>query len=233
MGFVAGRTRRLSPQQQAPNVGSKLKRHFDMKRLLSIALAIIAWFAVLAQYRLMIENRVVSIGETTIRFFSFFTILTNSLVAIYFTFITFKIKNALLAIIHKPGILTAITVYITTVGLVYQILLRHVWQPTGLQMIVDELLHTFIPIMVIIYWYLYENKLLVPYKQILQWLLYPLIYVIYILIRGRFSNFYPYPFANVDNLGLSRVLINSILMMASFAGLSAIFIAIGRATKNR
>lgn len=207
-----------------------------MKKNLSLFFAIIAWFAVLTQYYLMIENRGASISETTIRFFSFFTILTNSLVAIYFTLIIFKIKNGFLAIIDKPGTLTAITVYITSVGLVYQIILRHIWQPTGLQMIVDELLHTLIPIMVIIYWYLYENKSLATYKQIPKWLiypLYPLIYLTYILIRGKFSNFYPYPFVDVGNRGLSKVLINGVVLVALFVGLSAIFIRVGRAIKNR
>ncbi|WP_257667024.1 Pr6Pr family membrane protein [Parapedobacter tibetensis] len=204
-----------------------------MRRNLSILFAIIAWFAVLTQYYLMIENRVVSIGETTIRFFSFFTILTNSLVAIYFTLILFKIKSGFLAIINKPGTLTAITVYITIVALVYQIILRHIWQPTGLQMVVDELLHTLIPIMVIIYWYLYKNNSLATYKQIPKWLIYPAIYLLYILIRGKFSDFYPYPFVDVGNLGLSKVLINSVLLISLFVGLSAIFISVERRLQNK
>ena len=204
-----------------------------MKKYLSITFAIIVWFAVLAQYYLMIENRVASISETTIRFFSFFTILTNSLVGIYFTLVIIKSRNGFASITDNPGILTAITVYITIVGLVYQIILRHLWHPAGLQMIVDELLHTIMPIMVIIYWYLYENKSSATYKQIPKWLLYPLIYLAFILIRGNFSNFYPYPFVDVGNLGLSKVLMNSILLLALFSGLSAIFIRVGKAIENR
>lgn len=204
-----------------------------MKRFLSILIAVIAWFAVLTQYYLMIENRVAPIVETTIRFFSFFTILTNSLVAFYFTLISLKIKNHLPAILNKPGTLTAITVYITIVGLVYQILLRQIWHPQGLQMIVDELLHSFIPIMVIIYWYLYENKSSLLYTQIPKWLIYPLVYLAYILLRGHFSNFYPYPFVDVAKLGLSKVLLNSILLVALFAGISVIFNAIGRITDSK
>lgn len=199
-----------------------------MKKFFSILIALIAWFAVLTQYFLMIENRVAPIGETTIRFFSFFTILTNLLVAFYFTLTCFQKKNNVSAILNKPGTLTAITVYITIVGFVYQILLRHIWQPQGLQRIVDELLHTFIPIMVIIYWYLYENRSSVLYNQIPKWLIFPLIYLIYILLRGQFSNFYPYPFVDVAKLGLSKVLINSILLVALFGGISAIFNVIGR-----
>ena len=59
--------------------------NYILQRNLSILFAIIVWFAVLAQFYLIIENRVAPVTETIIRFFSFFTILTNILVAVYFT----------------------------------------------------------------------------------------------------------------------------------------------------
>lgn len=204
-----------------------------MKKNISILLAAIAWFAVLTQYYLMINNRVASIFETTIRFFSFFTILTNSLVAIYFTLSLLKKKNGYQSIIDKPGTLTAITVYITIVGLVYQIILRHIWEPTGTQMIVDELLHTIIPLLVIVFWYLYEEKISVTYKQIPLWLIYPFIYLIFILNRGYFSNFYPYPFVDVGSLGFSKVLTNSAGLIVLFICISALFIKLGKIIKSR
>lgn len=204
-----------------------------MKNVFSICIALIAWFAVLTQYYLMIENRVASIGETTIRFFSFFTILTNSLVAIYFTLISFKIRKVTFTILKKPGTLTAITSYITIVGLVYQIILRHLWHPTGLQMVVDELLHTAIPIIVMLYWYLYENKSPVHYRNIPNWLIYPLLYLFYILIRGSMSNFYPFPFVDVSNIGITKVIVNSIFLMALFAGILFLLIRVGKTIKNQ
>ena len=203
-----------------------------MKNKLSILFATIAWVAVLTQYYLMIENRVTPILETTIRFFSFFTILTNLLVALYFTFSLLNKKNSNQSIINKPGTLTAVTVYITIVGLVYQILLRHIWEPKETQRVVDELLHSAIPIFVIIFWYLYEEKKSIAYQQILKWLIYPLMYLIFILIRGDFSNFYPYPFVNVNDLGLKTVLINSALLILFFIGISAGFIRLGKVIKR-
>jgi len=203
-----------------------------MNRILSFFFAVIAWFAVLAQYYLMIKNYPASIAETTIRFFSFFTILTNLLVAAYFTLIAIKTKSFFLRAVYNPGTLTAITTYITVVGLVYQIILRPLWEPKGFQRIVDEMLHSLIPVLVILYWYLYENKSLVSYKSIPKWLIYPLIYLICILVRGQFFNFYPYPFINVTNIGLSKVILNSLLLTGLFVALSAIFIKIGRTIKS-
>ena len=203
-----------------------------MKKKVGLLIAIIAWIAVVAQYNLMIENRVATVVETTIRFFSFFTILTNTIVAIYFTLIAFKKKNGFVVAESKTGKLTAITVYITLVGLIYQIVLRQLWQPTGLQRVVDELLHTIIPILVIIFWYLYGDKAAPKYIHIPKWLIYPLTYLVYILIRGNFSGFYPYPFVNVNQLGLQKVLLNSAVLIVLFAVLSFIFIKVGRATSR-
>jgi hypothetical protein len=100
-----------------------------------------------------------------------------------------------------------------------------------MQMVTDELLHSVIPVLVLIYWFLFENTLSVPYSLIGRWLLYPLIYLIYVLIRGYFSGFYPYPFINIPALGIEKVLLNSILMTALFAVLSVTFNAVGRRKK--
>lgn len=199
-----------------------------MKRSISSLLALISWFALLTQYFLMIENSSVRMAETNIRFFSYFTILTNSIVVLYYTVMAFDRRENNLIYINKPGILTSITAYITIVGLVYQVLLRQLWEPHGLQKLVDELLHTFIPVGVILFWYLYENKTEVKYIQIFKWLIYPLVYLIYILVRGNFSNFYPYPFVDVNHLGLEKVIINSLLLIALFISISVLYIRIGK-----
>ncbi len=195
--------------------------------MLAVGFAVIAWFAIIMQYVLMLENSVISVGEATIRFFSFFTILTNILVAVYFSFQVFGAKHPK-SWVHRPGTLTALTVYITVVGLGYQILLRHLWNPAGLQWLVDELLHSVIPVLVILYWYLHEPIAAVLFKRIIIWLLYPFVYLIYILLRGSISGFYPYPFVNVTNLGLAQVLINSFLFALVFVLVSYVFIGLGR-----
>jgi hypothetical protein len=195
-----------------------------IQRILSLLFALVGWFAIITQYYLMVKNSQIPFAETTIRFFSYFTILTNLIVAVYFTFQTFSSFSK----IKKSGILTAITIYILIVGLIYQIILRSTWNPTGLQRIVDELLHTIIPLLVLFYWYKYENKSNLNYGQIPSWTIYPLLYLFYILIRGHFSDFYPYPFVNVTDLGYSTVLINSFWILVFFIGLSMLFVRIGK-----
>jgi hypothetical protein len=195
-----------------------------LKKYLAILIAVLALFAVIVQYQLMINNRVAGITETTIRFFSFFTILTNSLTAVYFVRLSYKILCSKQIINVNFTMLTAITVYITIVGLVYQILLRHIWSPVGLQKIVDELLHTINPTLVICFWFFSRTGMLLDYRKIPMWLLYPSIYLFYILTRGYFSNFYPYPFIDVSKIGFTQVMINSLGMMLLFIIVSIIFI---------
>ncbi len=129
---------------------------------------------------------------------------------------------------QKPGTLTAITVYITIVGTVYQVLLRHIWQPQGLQLLVDELLHTINPLLVIYYWYRYEAKKQVKYRQVKWWLVYPLVYLLFIFIRGSVSKFYPYPFIDVEQIGWSKALTNAAGLMLFFLAVSALFVYLGR-----
>jgi hypothetical protein len=204
-----------------------------MKKIITYSLALLAWFAVIAQYWLMMENRIASYGETIIRFFSFFTILTNTLVAIHFTAISLSNNSKSNGFFNRPGTLTAVTIYITVVGLVYQVVLRHIWQPTGLQRIVDELLHTIIPLCTIIFWYVYEEKSMIKWSSLPYWLIYPFVYLVYILLRGSTSDFYPYPFINVTELGYQKVFINAAVMVAVFVGVSALFLGVGKRIKNK
>jgi hypothetical protein len=194
-----------------------------MKKVIAFLIALATWYAVVAQYFLMLDARVVDILETTIRFFSYFTILTNILVAIYFTAVVIQ-GNSRNRLLSAPGALTAITGYITIVGLIYQIALRHLWQPEGQQWVVDELLHTVIPIVVIFFWYFNESSFPIRFQQIGVWLIYPLVYFIFILIRGGFSNFYPYPFVDAAELGLTRALINGGCLLILYTLLSVLYI---------
>ena len=188
--------------------------------------SIIGWFAVITQYVLMLNVSLETTAETTIRFFSYFTILSNTLVAVYFTVMWLKKPSLLLLRLQKPGILTAVTLYISIVGLVYQLVLRSIWSPTGMQKLVDELLHSVMPLFVIVFWYLYENHKTTSWKSFPKWLIFPSLYLVYILIRGHFSNYYPYPFMDVTQLGLNQVLLNSGVLVLVFVAVAFGFVGI-------
>jgi hypothetical protein len=190
--------------------------------------AITAWLAVIAQFYLIIINRTSTVPETVVRFFSYFTILTNILVALSFTALLLKPKSQWRNFFSRPDVLTAVAVYITIVGLVYNMILRALWQPEGLQRLVDELLHTVVPLLFIVFWCIYVSRHALRWKQIASWLLYPFVYFLYVLIRGALSGFYPYPFINVREHGYGPVLLNSLYIMCAFLFFSALFVAVGK-----
>ncbi|MCH7410084.1 Pr6Pr family membrane protein [Belliella sp. DSM 111904] len=199
-----------------------------MKRTLAIIFAGITWFALILQLFLAIKNQITPTHETLIRFFSYFTILTNSLVAVYFTF---QARNPNNNRFSQTGKLSAITVYILVVGLVYQVVLRSTWNPEGMAKLTDELLHSVIPLMTLFYWVLYEKKQKLSWSQIPSWLIYPALYLAYIMFRGYLSGFYPYPFVNVTEIGYNQTLLNSFFVLLVFVGLSGLLIFVGRRLK--
>jgi len=190
--------------------------------------ALIVWFSVIAQFYLAIVNRQTPVSEAVIRFFSYFTIQTNILVATCFTILLLKPASGWGSFFSSPRVLTAICTYITFVGLTYNILLRQLWQPTGLQQLVDELLHSAIPIIFILYWLIFVSKAELQWKNALPWLIYPIAYLVYILIRGAASGNYPYPFIDVNELGYPRMFINDFGLIIAFLMLAQLFIFIAK-----
>jgi hypothetical protein len=193
-------------------------------RISAILGGIIGWFAVITQFFLMLENRTASLPETVIRFFSFFTILTNILVAIGFSYAATNTSSLLKKFFSKQTTLAAICVYIVVVGLIYNLILRSLWQPTGMQKIVDELLHSVIPIAFLLFWIIYIPKNELKWVSVFPWLLYPLCYAIFVAIRGAFSGFSPYPFIDVNKIGYPKFFINSILITVLFLFLSILLV---------
>jgi hypothetical protein len=204
------------------------KAETKLPSLYLAVMAVFGWFALISQLYLIIQNRVVSIAETIVRYFSFFTILTNLIVAVCVTALLLKPNSKWGSWFSKPAILTAITVYIAIVGIVYNTILRFLCQPQGLQFVTDELLHTAIPLLFMSYWFLYVPKIGLQYKQFFSWLTYPLIYVIFTAVHGAITGFYPYPFVDVAQLGYPRVLMNTAGLLVAFSGLSLFLIAIAR-----
>ncbi|HZE85848.1 MAG TPA: Pr6Pr family membrane protein [Puia sp.] len=191
-------------------------------------MVILAWFALATQFKLLIDSGKADLPELIIRYFSFFTILTNILVALYCTVILLSPRSRPGRYFSRLSTVTAITFYIVIVGATYNILLRFLWNPEGLQKVVDELLHTVIPSLFLLYWLIFIPKTGLKWSAIFPWMIFPLVYIIYSLIRGSFTGYYPYPFIDVSLYGLGHVLLNSVLFTAAFFVLALLFIGVAK-----
>lgn len=188
-----------------------------------VIIAIVAWLALILQLYISIRNTSTN-GLTrlvaTWNFFSYFTVLTNLLIAVCLSFILIKPDSSPARFFSNPVTLAAIALYIFIVGLTYNILLRSVWAPTGLQKWVDETLHVVVPLLFVFFWLFFVPKGSLKWIHPFRWLIYPAVYLVYALLRGEFSGFHAYPFINTAEFGYTRVLLNA-------GGLMIVFIIAG------
>jgi len=187
----------------------KLNRKLS-ENLFRIFALTICWFTLIFDF-IMATSHLLGKSEfklfTPLEYLSFMTIWTNLLIALVFTLPLILKKQKITQFLMKPFVLSAIVIYIQQVGITYHFMLADTWNPTGLRKLTDLLMHYFIPIIYIAYWVIFVEKGEIKFKSIYKWLLYPLIYAVFIIIRGAVVKKYPYPFVDVNELGYNAVLI--------------------------
>jgi len=177
-------------------------------RIFLAVLAVLAWFALAAQLYIIMRYRTASVGATLVQYFSYYTILTNIMIAWVCTVLFIRREDTS----GRKKVLTAILVYILTVGLTYNLMLRSLWKPEGLQLLADNLLHSIIPLLYLVFWLLFVKKHTLQWNNFLPWLIYPLLYLIYVMIRGAIFGVYPYPFIDVAQIGYPKALLNAVMV---------------------
>lgn len=161
-------------------------------------------------------------------FFSYFTVLTNTLVATVLTCALTSRESAARRWFLQPWVSSGIAVSIAVVGLAYNILLRHLWHPEGWQWLADELMHDVMPLLFLAWWWLCVPKGTLRLWHIALWVIYPLVYFAYALLRGHLLATYPYPFIDVDTLGYPQVFVNAGGLLAGFVLIALLVIALDR-----
>ena len=199
-------------------------------RIYAMIGALLAWLALVLQLYLVIVQSppgLAMLGEL-ITYFSFFTILTNLLVALVFTAIAMRRATGWAQFFVTPSVQGGAAVYIAIVGIVYQLLLRQLWNPKGAQLLADMLLHAVVPLGYVVYWLIFAPRTGLTWRDAVFWLVYPGVYLLYVLARGAVTGLYPYPFVDVKVLGYAGVLARAAALMAVFLGMGLLLVAVGR-----
>ncbi|TGN14698.1 Pr6Pr family membrane protein [Leptospira ilyithenensis] len=163
-----------------------------------------------------------------VRFFSYMTIWTNVLIALFFVLSLIRPKSKLNGIFQNPIVQTGLLVYILVVSIIYHLLLSRTWNPQGLQYIVDINLHSTVPLLYLIYWVFYLERGTQKFKNALVWLLYPILYATWTFFRGVLIQEYPYPFINIIQLGYETVFRNFLFLSGAYYILGIFIVAIDR-----
>ncbi len=198
--------------------------------LIAVA-AILGWFGLTVQLYLILLLRWdsgASLLGGLVNFFSFFTVLSNTLVTSVLTCaLNLRVSKGQ-AFMLQPWVSGAVAASILLVGLAYSLLLRHLWHPQGWQWLADELLHDVMPLLFLVYWWCCVPKGGLRMRHIGWWTLYPIVYFAYLLLRGHLLGLYPYPFISVDRLGYPRVLLNALGILAGFVLVSLLLLGLDR-----
>lgn len=203
----------------------------DAVQKLCTLMAIVGWCGLVIQLDLVLLARWTSGASLLgglVNFFSFFTVLTNTLVAVVLTCVATRQPSKGRTFFLQPWVTSGITVSIIVVGVAYNLLLRQLWQPQGLQWLANELLHDVMPVLFTLYWWFCVPKGSLRVGHIGVWVLYPVLYFAYTLLRGHLLGVYPYPFIDVEKLGYAQAFINACGVLAGFVLVALIIVGVDR-----
>ena len=105
---------------------------------------------------------------------------------------------------------------ILMVGVIYHLILARLWASQGLAYWADQGLHTAVPLATLGWWLAFAPKD-IRLRDLPFWLIWPLAYSLYSLIRGAVTGFWPYPFFDLPALGPLRLCVNIAGLVLAFS----------------
>lgn len=184
---------------------------------------------VVAQYWLLVRgDSLAGTAGSSLRFFSFFTILTNVLAAAALLIPLVAPHSAAGRFLTRPAVRTAVTGYFIMVGVIYYLLLRDLSQRQGWPMFFEYMLHYVTPPLFVIDWLAFVDKRALDWRLGLSALGFPLAYLVWTVIHGAATGWYPYPFIDAAELGYPRASLNTAGLVLVFVALQVALVGIGR-----
>jgi hypothetical protein len=151
--------------------------------------------------------------------FSFFTILTNIGAVLVHTSLLSPSGYAWLPAFAGPRIRGGVAVSIALVFIVYATVLAQLWQPQGLFLLCDVLLHYVSPVLFVLWWLVAGADGKTGWGDISWWMAYPIAYLAYALARAPIAGEVPYPFLDVAKNGAASVALAALAITGVFLAL--------------
>lgn len=130
-------------------------------------------------------------------------------------------------------VLTSAILFICITGLVYNVVLAPTAGPKhGYAAFSNAVLHVATPLLGLLGWLVFTRHGSLRYVHALLWLIYPLGYFAFAIVRGLFVTSgalrYPYPFLDVVELGYAGVAVNAVTYATLFFLLGATLVTADR-----
>lgn len=153
--------------------------------------------------------------------YQYFTLWVNTLVFILMAMVALgrRVNNTLML---------STVVSIVGVGIIFHALLSQGGAQEGWDGLANQITHTYIPVLTPFWWLMHGETGKTQWKNAFACLVTPAIYCVVTLVRAEFSGFYPYPFINLENLGLDGLIKSVIGLTIAFYVLSLAIITLAK-----
>ncbi|WP_414604701.1 Pr6Pr family membrane protein [Stenotrophomonas sp. AR029] len=173
--------------------------------------ALAAATALLLQYLLLLggPGAAAGVGMATLRFVGYFTILSNLAVCL-------GCVRLIRAGVLDTTVAAVIALCIGVTACIYMLALQGLWQPTGLQWWVDAGLHYAVPVLYLLGWWWLLPHGALRWRALGGVLLVPLVYLGWAMLVAAMTGQAPYPFLDLQRLGLAAFLLNVLRVAGVF-----------------
>ena len=192
-----------------------------------VVVAVVAWAALVLQLVLVCRGTVILVEDDPpglaariYRFFAYFTIQSNLLVAITSTALARRptLDGAGWRVARLAGI-----VGITVTGLVHFVLLRPLLDLDGADWLADKMLHMVVPVLAVAAWAWAGPRPRVTAREAAYALVWPVLWLAWTLVVGQVDGWVPYPFLDAGEEGWGAVGIACTGITILFLGLFALY----------
>jgi hypothetical protein len=157
--------------------------------------------------------------ERVLNVFAFFTIQSNVIVGVTTLLLALDLGRTSTAfrVLRLTGV-----VAISVTFLVFHVALSRLLDLETWAQAANQLQHTVVPVMAVVGWCTFGPRQLASARVAKLTVVFPLAYMLFTVVRGPLaSDWYPYPFADVDALGYVRVAVNAVWIALLFVGIAA------------
>lgn len=192
---------------------------------------------------LLLHSQLIPRGRIRAGMFCFYTNQSNLVITIYELLLFcagFAPRGHLWAILTDVRLSCAMALYIWVTHLIYQFVLVPYEKRKGLRFadfggnFGNICVHYLTPLLVVLQWLLLADKTGLSLMCAVWWLLLPLAYTAFALLRARSGKpightglLYPYPFMDLASLGWKKFLRNAAALLLLFFLLGCILVGIG------
>lgn len=184
-------------------------------------------FAALGAYTLGYAGDLATTPPTAtglVNFFSYFTILSNCAATVVLG------VGGIALLLGRRGVPDrvrgAVVAYMTITGIIYLVVLRADAEGQ-LQAWVDDVLHRLMPVFMVVDWLVVPPRRRVDYGVVPYWLVLPVVFLVYSLLRGPIVQWYPYPFLDPRVNGYLHVAAETFVIALAICAICLLIVWLG------